>query len=126
MQSAHDCSEGGLLVTLAECCITHPSILFGATVTLIQHRLRLDALLFGESPSRVLISIKPEHVEQMMQTIQNSGIPITELGRVTQKNMDVTVRGPQEQAVCQMKVSLSEMADQWHNSLARQLGTEQL
>ncbi len=123
VQSAHDCSEGGLLVTLAECCITHPSILFGATVTLIQHRLRLDALLFGESPSRVLISIKPEHVEQMMQTIQNSGIPITELGRVTQKNMDVTVRGPQEQAVCQMKVSLSEMADQWHNSLARQLGT---
>jgi phosphoribosylformylglycinamidine synthase len=87
--------------------------------------LRLDALLFGESPSRVLISIKPEHLDRMMKTIQNWGVPITKLGRVTQGNMDLTVQGPQEQPVCQVKVSLSEMADQWHNSLARQLGTEQ-
>jgi phosphoribosylformylglycinamidine synthase len=124
VQSAHDCSEGGLLVTLTECCLTHPSTPLGATVILTQHRMRLDALLFGESPSRVLISIKPEHVNQVMETVQHSGVPITALGQVTQRNMDVTVRGPHDQPVCQVSMSLSDMADQWHHSLARQLGAE--
>ena len=65
VQSAHDCSEGGLLITLAECCLTHPSTPFGAQVTLTQERLRLDALLFGESPSRVLVSVKQEYLDQV-------------------------------------------------------------
>jgi phosphoribosylformylglycinamidine synthase len=125
VQSAHDCSEGGLLVTLAECCLTHPSTLFGATVTLIQYRLRLDALLFGESPSRVLVSIKPEHVEQVMETAQHSGVPITALGQVTQGPMDVTVQDVHDHRVCHVKMPLSDMADQWHHSLERQLGVKQ-
>ena len=124
VQSAHDCSEGGLLVTLAESCITHPSAPLGASVIISQHRMRLDALLFGESPSRVLISIKPEHVNQIMETVQRLGVPITPLGQVTEGNMDVTVQGSHDQPVCQFSMSLSEMADQWHHSLARQLGTE--
>jgi phosphoribosylformylglycinamidine synthase len=86
--------------------------------------MRLDALLFGESPSRILISIKPEHVNQVMETVQHLGVPITALGQVTQRNMDVTVRGPHDQPVCQVSMSLSDMADQWHHSLARQLETE--
>jgi phosphoribosylformylglycinamidine synthase subunit PurL len=126
VQSAHDCSDGGLLVTLAECCLTHPSTPLGATVILTQHRMRLDALLFGESPSRVLISIKPEHVNQVMETVQHSGVPIAALGQVTQRNMDVTVRGPHDQPVCQFTLSLTDMADQWYNSLAHQLGTDPL
>jgi phosphoribosylformylglycinamidine synthase II len=124
VQSAHDCSEGGLLVALAECCLTHPSTPLGATVILILHRLRLDALLFGESPSRILVSIKPEHVEQFMETAKNSGVPITALGRVTQGNLDVTVQGSHDEPVCRLNMSLSDMAEQWHHSLARQLGAE--
>jgi len=124
LESAHDCSEGGLLVTLAESCVTHPSAPLGASVIISQQRLRLDALLFGESPSRVLVSIKSKHVDQMLETVQHLGVPITSLGEVTQENMDVTVQGPHNQPVCQVKMSLSDMADQWHHSLARQLGTE--
>jgi len=126
VQSAHDCSDGGLLVTLAECCLTHPSTPLGATVILTQQRMRLDALLFGESPSRVLISIKSEHVNQVMETVQHSGVPIAALGQVTQRNMDVTVRGPHDQPVCQFSLSLTDLADQWYNSLAHQLGTDPL
>jgi len=126
VQSAHDCSDGGLLVTLAECCLTHPSTPLGATVILTQHRMRLDALLFGESPSRVLISIKPEHVNQVMETVQHSGVPIAALGQVTQRHMDVTVRGPHNQPVCQFSLSLTDMADQWYNSLAHHLGPDPL
>lgn len=124
VQSAHDCSEGGLLVTLAECCLTHPSAPFGATVILTQDRLRLDALLFGESPSRVVVSVKSEHVKQVMELVQGSGVPCAELGQVTQGNMDINVRGADDQPVCQISLSLSEMGNQWHHALARQLGAE--
>jgi phosphoribosylformylglycinamidine synthase len=86
--------------------------------------LRLDALLFGESPSRVLISIKPEHVDQVMKTVQPTGEPIMALGQVTQGNLSVTVRNPHDQPVCQMKMPLSEMADLWHHSLEQQLKAE--
>jgi phosphoribosylformylglycinamidine synthase len=124
IQSAHDCSEGGLLVTLGECCLAHPSALFGASVRLTQGRLRLDALLFGESPSRILISVKPEHVEQVMEAVQRSGVPVAALGEVTQEKMDVTVLNSNNQPVCQVSLSLSDMADRWNHSLARQLGVE--
>ena len=85
VQTAHDCSEGGLLITLAECCITHPTTQFGAQITLSQERLRLDALLFGESPSRVLVSVKQEHLGQVQRYIQdlNRDVPMSLLGRVT-------------------------------------------
>lgn len=124
VQSAHDCSEGGLLVTLAECCLTHPSAQFGATVILTQDRLRLDALLFGESPSRVVVSVKPEHIKPLRELVQNSGVPCTELGQVTQGNMDISVRGAHDRPVCQISMPLSEMSDQWHHALARQFGAE--
>ena len=124
VESAHDCSEGGLLVALAESCVTHPSTPLGASVIISQQRLRLDALLFGESPSRVLISIKPEHVNQVLERVQLSGVPVISLGEVTQGKMDVIVQGPHEQPVCQLRMSLSDMADQWHHSLARHLGAE--
>jgi phosphoribosylformylglycinamidine synthase subunit PurL len=126
VQSAHDCSEGGLLVTLAECCLTHPSAPLGATISLTQNRLRLDALLFGESPSRVFISIKPEHVKQVMEIVQHAGVPITAVGQVTSENMEVTVSDQQGQPVCRVQLSLADMADQWHHTLARQLGIEAL
>lgn len=125
VQSAHDCSEGGLLVALAECCLTHPSTPLGATVILTQQRLRLDALLFGESPSRVLISIKPEHIHQVMETVQHSGVPITSLGKVSKGNLNATVSGTHDQPVCYVRLSLADMADQWHHSLAKQLEAEE-
>lgn len=91
---------------------------------LTQDRLRLDALLFGESPSRVVVSVKPEHVKQVMELVQGAGVPSTELGQVTQGNMDITVRGADDQPVCQISLAPSEMADQWHHALERQLGAE--
>ncbi len=129
VESAHDCSEGGLLVTLAECCLTHPSTPFGAQVTLTQERLRLDALLFGESPSRVLVSVKQEHLDQVRQCIQDLGakLPMPLLiGYVTDnQHMNVTVQRPKNQTVCHMSLPITDLADRWHNSLAQQLGIEQ-
>jgi phosphoribosylformylglycinamidine synthase subunit PurL len=67
--SAHDCAEGGLAVTLAEACVTGPRRL-GAEVALGPARGPADLMLFGEGPSRVLVSVKvarAQHFEQLMK-----------------------------------------------------------
>ena len=127
VQSAHDCSEGGLLVTLAECCLTHPSTPFGAKIGLTQERLRLDALLFGESPSRIVIAVKEDHLALVQQCIQDIGanVPMSLLGHVTDTDqMDVTVQGDKNQTVCHLSWPVTDLADRWQNSLSRQLGIE--
>ncbi len=61
LQSAHDCSDGGFAVALAECCmtgLTHEAKTHGAKVTL-PGAGRLDGRLFGEAQSRAIVSCKP-------------------------------------------------------------------
>jgi phosphoribosylformylglycinamidine synthase len=58
VQSAHDCAEGGLAVALAESSISGR---LGATVTIPADSDRLDAVLFGEAASRIVVSVSPDH-----------------------------------------------------------------
>ncbi len=61
LNSAHDCAEGGLAVALAECCISGElgaEIELGLTEASLERRW--DEFLFGESASRILVSVKPE------------------------------------------------------------------
>ncbi len=128
VQSAHDCSEGGLLVTLAECCLTHPLAPLGAKICLNQERLRLDALLFGESPSRIVISAQEHHLDQIKQCLQERerSVPITLLGQVTDSDqMEVLVQSEPNRPTCEMVWSVKELADRWNNSVVRQLRGEQ-
>ena len=82
VRSAHDCSDGGLAVTLAECAIVDRDALFGFTVDLsawatLPHR----ALLFGEAHGRVVISTaQPARV---LEIAQRHGVPAREIGQVT-------------------------------------------
>jgi phosphoribosylformylglycinamidine synthase subunit PurL len=59
VKSAHDCSEGGLGVALAECCISGERNI-GASVRLGHRPMRFDQVLFNESQSRVIISVRAE------------------------------------------------------------------
>lgn len=85
--SCHDLSEGGLAVALAECCIKNERGL-GANVPSLhdvlkhQKSLRADALYFGESQSRVLISVKPAHQKDVKNLAQKYGVPLYEIGKV--------------------------------------------
>lgn len=58
--SAHDCSEGGIAVALAECCMSGP-VRLGAAIDLRSVAGRSDEVLFNEAPSRIVVSVAPEH-----------------------------------------------------------------
>jgi phosphoribosylformylglycinamidine synthase subunit PurL len=82
VRSAHDCSEGGLAVALAEACF-NPARRLGAEIDLgAAGEVRLDQLLFNESQSRVVISIVPGSAEQVMQLLKERGVSGHHLGVV--------------------------------------------
>lgn len=99
VQSAHDCSEGGLAVALAECCF-HPDHLLGATVDITPapgspatHRPKLEACvaLFNESQSRIIVSVNPTDREAALQLLQRNGVPAKEIGVVGEKELRIRV-----------------------------------
>jgi phosphoribosylformylglycinamidine synthase II len=71
--SAHDCAEGGLAVALAEACVTGPEPV-GGTVSLPRAE-RPDLALFGEGPSRVVVSVDPERVLAFEGLMAEAAIP---------------------------------------------------
>ncbi|MBI1987080.1 MAG: phosphoribosylformylglycinamidine synthase subunit PurL [Nitrospinae bacterium] len=82
IHSAHDCSEGGLAIALAECCICGPGHGRGAHIDLFAPEIRTDALLFGESPSRIVLSLEAQHLPQLKGIAEGRGIPLSLLGQV--------------------------------------------
>jgi phosphoribosylformylglycinamidine (FGAM) synthase-like enzyme len=64
VNSAHDISDGGMAVALAECCLQSDGML-GASVRFGNFRVRTDFLLFGESQSRIILSISSMNVGRL-------------------------------------------------------------
>lgn len=86
--SAHDCSDGGLAVALAEGCL-NPDGPLGIQVELQEEtgspgkgKIRPDALLFGETPSRIVLSAKEEALPVIRAVAEKCGVPLTVLGKV--------------------------------------------
>jgi len=80
LESAHDLSEGGLAVAAAECAFHSPGGL-GCQIE-IGGELRADAALFGESPSRILVTVKPERLDDLLELGREIGVPAAVIGRV--------------------------------------------
>ena len=81
INSAHDCSEGGKAVALAECCISNSRKMLGAKVNLIPG-IRTDAALFGESQSRIIVSCNPDRIKQIEEVCVDHGVECFKLGVV--------------------------------------------
>jgi phosphoribosylformylglycinamidine synthase len=80
LSSAHDVSDGGLAVALAECCTTGPAFV-GAEVTL-EGESRAGAL-FGEAPTRVVVSLPSAAEPDLARRAKAAGVPMRVLGRTT-------------------------------------------
>jgi phosphoribosylformylglycinamidine synthase subunit PurL len=119
VRSAHDCSEGGLAVALAESCISQlvaretPRLL-GATIDLsgIQG-VRQDALLFGETQSRVVISCKAIDAVKVVERAKLMGVPAMTIGHTGGKALALKT------AAGEASCGLQELHDLWWNSIAR-------
>jgi len=91
VRSAHDLAEGGLAVALAECCLGRGK---GAVVELPAAALtgsRPDALLFGEGPSRIIISFPPEQESAVRAAAEQNQIPCYRLGRVGAERLQIWI-----------------------------------
>jgi phosphoribosylformylglycinamidine synthase len=114
VRSAHDCAEGGLAVAIAECCVTGPEPL-GAMVTL-PAAARVDELLFGEAPSRIVVTTAPGDVERLIQVVGEWAIPAQILGRVGGERLEIRVG-----AEPRVSLGVDVLADAFENGLARAL-----
>jgi phosphoribosylformylglycinamidine synthase len=79
--SGHDCAEGGLAATLAEACVSGPRRL-GAEVDLGRAGAPADLTLFGEGPSRVVVSVKPDRAQHFEQLMKEFRVAWRFIGRV--------------------------------------------
>jgi phosphoribosylformylglycinamidine synthase subunit PurL len=122
VKSAHDCSEGGLAVALAECCISQQIAretprLIGAQIDLtgIQNPqgLRLDALLFGEAQGRVVISVAAVDAVKVLARAKILGVAATRIGTVGGELLHIMTAG------ATLDCAVRELHNLWWNSIAR-------
>ncbi|HEU4506299.1 MAG TPA: phosphoribosylformylglycinamidine synthase subunit PurL [Nitrospira sp.] len=124
VQSAHDCSDGGLAVALAECCVSGPSGARGAVVKLRLDSLRRDALLFGESQSRIILSTRPKVAASLLSRAMEAGIPAAHIGTVGGGRLVIEVEQGRHSEGCRIDLPIDQVSDRWAHALEEQLSQE--
>lgn len=81
IHSAHDISEGGLAVALAESCFLNPNTNLGVKID-VQIERRADFSLFGEEQSRIVVSLAENALPELREICQKNGAPVQVIGRV--------------------------------------------
>ena len=82
IKSAHDCSDGGVAVALAESCIIRRESPIGATILTEWITMRPEWWMFSETQSRVVVSIQPEDRPEFEQFFRKNDIPVFLIGTV--------------------------------------------
>ncbi|MFQ5589051.1 MAG: AIR synthase related protein, partial [Nitrospiria bacterium] len=91
LTAAHDCAEGGLTMTLAECCLLSPAHV-GGKVTISPPAIRTDGFLFGESQSRIVVTVKPADFDTLQSRIEAQGLPYTVLGETGGTALEISIQ----------------------------------
>jgi len=114
VKSAHDCSIGGLLVTLCECAFYNDlgfNLAFGSTP--FTSRARFDASLFGETQSRIVISVEKSNLKIVENHLKEKNCPYELIGEVTDSTVEISSLG--------LKTSARELKQIWSSSLEEKL-----
>jgi phosphoribosylformylglycinamidine synthase II len=111
LRSAHDISDGGLAVALAECCIGGPDKPLGVR-TEIREMIRGDALLFSESQSRILVSMQEKDLGQLQEIASGHAVPLQVIGAVGGSRFSI-------QPILQLPVD--ELQSIWSSALGDRL-----
>jgi phosphoribosylformylglycinamidine (FGAM) synthase-like enzyme len=93
LASAHDISDGGLAVAVAECAVTAERPL-GVSIDLpAHHEARADEVLFGEAPARFVISFASTAIDAVQAVCAAHGAPLHVVGSVGGPNIDIRING---------------------------------
>jgi phosphoribosylformylglycinamidine synthase len=118
VRSAHDCSDGGIAVTVAESCFDTGGV--GAEVSLVgvapsTHRgINQAAALFGESASRIVVSASPDDVTEVLERAAAAGIPACVIGQTGGSQLRIAVDGR-----ATVDMSIDEAHRIWSTTIAR-------
>jgi len=116
LASAHDCAEGGLAVTLAECCFESGGVGAAVDVPAAPSDGGVDtviATLFGESASRVVAAVAPGDVAAVLEAATAAGVPARRIGRTGGDRIVIAVDGARA-----IDCALGEAETRWATSLA--------
>ena len=122
VRSAHDCAEGGIVVALAESCIASQ---LGAEINLglTETQIRWDVVLFGESASRILVSVTPEHQASwesyLKEQLGEQGQHWQSIGFVKSNNAGLRLLIADNQPI--IDVTMEDMCDRFSNAIERRL-----
>ena len=113
IHAAHDVSEGGLLVCLAEMLFGEKRI--GASFTISPETFtgRLDALLFGESQGRVVVAVKESNSGDVISSAESKGIPVDLLGQTNNSGVLRLMCNGQEM----LSSNLDKLRSVWENAI---------
>ena len=109
LQSAHDVSDGGLAVTLAECCFVSSG--FSAEMA-VQTQDPAEFVLFDESGARAIVSVRPELLARVEQIAAQYGVEVQRIGTVTRGEFRIEVNGQPR-----IGAAVDSLRKIWANSL---------
>ncbi|MEO7538465.1 MAG: phosphoribosylformylglycinamidine synthase subunit PurL [Pyrinomonadaceae bacterium] len=115
LSSAHDCSDGGLAVALAESCFSSLGrVGLGVEIDINNTGLSTESLLFGESPSRIVISFTPENLGRVKETVGDC--PFEVMGNVGGDMINIGVNNS-----VVINANLVDVERAWRDSLKKRL-----
>ena len=119
LRSAHDCSDGGLAVALAECCFSsHNRAAFGADID-ITGEYDLATRLFSETPSRIIVSFDQANLGDIEEIVAAASCPMTLLGDVGSDRLRIESDGEEV-----IQLDIAEVENAWRSSLKQKLQAE--
>lgn len=104
IKSAHDVSDGGIAITLAECCMASG---LGAEI-FVECNNRLDFILFGEDQMRIVVTIKEDDFDLISNIVQNNSVDLQVLGKVKGTSLKIN---------SEIDISVTDLQDCYNNAL---------
>jgi phosphoribosylformylglycinamidine (FGAM) synthase-like enzyme len=107
LRSAHDCSDGGIAVTLAESCFDTGSI--GASIEL---STKLE--LYSETASRIVVSVSASNEQDLLARAKAAGVPARRIGTTGGPRLEISIQGRKA-----IDVAVAEIEAIWATALEK-------
>jgi phosphoribosylformylglycinamidine synthase len=111
IESAHDCSDGGLAIALAECSFDTPGVGMAVDVPAAGD---VETTLFGESASRAIVSAAPGDLDRLLNLAASAGVPARVIGQTGGSRISIRIDGE-----AGVDVALADAEQQWATALER-------